>query len=108
MTYTHTHSIASSTQSTDTPTTEQNDAQDFYQLREIIQYRHKQRRARRIQRRMEVAQSTDGIDPLYNADNLPAEYRKRLNQQDKQFKKQQRTKVLNIIHQHSEDNVVSK
>ena len=61
--------------------------------------RKQKRQVKRLQNKLQTAQSTDGVDPLYNSGDIPAEFAKKIHNQDKQFKKQQRTKALNIINQ---------
>ena len=72
-----------------------------YQLDNTYNVDHNPNKERRKQKRLEkklsTAQSTDGIDPLYNSEDVANEIIKKIKNKDKQFKKEQRTKALNII-----------
>lgn len=57
------------------------------------------RKYKRLENKLSTALSADGVDPLYNSEDVPDEIIKKIKNKDKQFKKEQRTKALNIINQ---------
>lgn len=47
--------------------------------------------------------SNDGQDPLFESEKISDTTVKKLNNKDKQYKKEQRTKILNIINKHKDE-----
>lgn len=91
----------SKTEKLETPLHNQITQENFANLYTTSEYdeQKERRKQKRLDKKMEVAQSSDGVDPLYNSEELPEDIVKKIKNQDKHFKKEQRTKALNIINE---------